>query len=552
MSIAQILNYQVEDSTLKTYVNNQYHSFWDQPNNRILNSSLPSVQEPVILNATNLITTPEIHTTVISRNSNEPEGITFLRDILAPNNAISSSSLSVSDNLAVSNGFVNTFKAETATNSIYSETACNMYGLGNISGYNISTGGATFSNNLTVSNTITDAVGSIGSEGQVLTSGAGNTGVYWSSINADIGTWSSYPALSQVNLNNYGITGATTIYSNNLQPNYRQTNTYFVSPSGSDTNNNGTFEAPYATLSKCLQITEALTALDNVSRTIHLSSGTYTEDVNINYNVNILGDCRALLSTSISCQIVGTVNINLTSSNNSLFQNIVLLDGVLITGKLVNSSSADSVLNINNCFIYSPNDISGRAIYYNPTSNNTRFRLTNSTISSGGSNGTSPLIEITNGGSCSFNQCQITSKGVQNVLKLSGTATISSISNCIFTSDTTSASAPSIVYITTVNSNVSTFSNCAFVYSSNTNKSANSYASGICCESTLGNPTVMAIYNTFVLQGTNGSNYAIQDIKHATATQMNCLYFSNNASLGNASSINGNQNQNKFALTTVS
>ena len=95
MSIAQILNYQVEDSTLKTYVNNQYHSFWDQPNNRILNSSLPSVQEPVILNATNLITTPEIHTTVISRNSNEPEGITFLRDILAPNNAISSSSLSV-------------------------------------------------------------------------------------------------------------------------------------------------------------------------------------------------------------------------------------------------------------------------------------------------------------------------------------------------------------------------------------------------------------------------------------------------------------------------
>ena len=610
MSIAQILSYEVQESTLKTFVNNEFHTFWDQDNNNILASSLAPVLTPVVLNATSYIDTPEIHTVVIGRNATEQGGITVTRDLDCTNHTITSDisttnyltantsieskgtilapSISATQELYLDNGNSRNFWANIPTNSISSETAINMYGFGSFQGSQITTSeinknndvaqisinndldlknnslnnvnninaqsigatGATFSNNITVSNTLTDALGSIGLAGQFLTSGAGNTGVYWSSVNSDVSLWSNYNAVSTVNLNNNGITGATTIYSDNLQPNYRQTNTYYVSPSGND-NNNGTFEAPFATISKCLQVTEALTAVDNIARTINLSSGNYNENVNINYNVNICGDGRALLSTSISTQIIGNVIINLTSNANSLFQNIVLLDGVLITGSVICFSSADSVLNINNCFIYSPNNTSGRAIYYNPSSNNTRFRLTNSTINSGGSSGLDPLIEITNGGSCGFNQCQITSKGFQNTLKISGTATISSVSMCIFTSDTTSASAPAIVYITTVNSNISTFSNCAFVYSSNTSKTSNTYASGICCESTLGNPTVIATYNTFILQGTNGTNYAIQDLKHTTPTQMNCLYFSNNASLGNAFTIHANNNQNKFSLTPV-
>ena len=122
---------------------------------------------------------------------------------------------------------------------------------------------------------------------------------------------------------------------------------------------------------------------------------------------------------------------------------------------------------------------------------------------------------------------------------------------CIFESDSTDATVPSIVYITTANSGVSTFSNNAFFYNSNTSKTSNTYASGICCECTLGNPTVLISYNSFILTGTNTTNnYAVQD-KGTTGHKMNCLFFSNNSTLGNAYQINAVSNTNKFSLTPV-
>jgi hypothetical protein len=411
----------------------------------------------------------------------------------------------------------------------------------------------TASTNLTASGTITDSNVSIGTVGQVLASNGSSGGVFWETVQTNPSQWSTYNAVSSVDLNNNKIVNGASISCSNLIPTYRQSYTYYVSPNGDNALGNGTFEAPYATLTKCLQVTEALTAVDNIARTINLSVGTFTENITISYKVFIFGQGKSLLSTSPSdtTSIVGSVTVSLADTRSSLFQNVVTLDGLLLSGTYINvTNSADSCLTINNCYIYSQNNTSGRAINYNPSSNNTRFRLTNSQVTSSGTTGTDPLIEISNGGLCGFNNNQFTSKGVQNVLKLSGTATVSSISLCIFESDTTSASAPSIVYITTVNSNVSTFANCAFVYSSNTSKTSNTYASGICCESTLGNPIVSATYNTFILQGTNSSNYAIQD-KGTTGHKMNCLFFSNNASLGNAFAINAVTNVNKFSLTPV-
>ena len=134
------------------------------------------------------------------------------------------------------------------------------------------------------------------------------------------------------------------------------------------------------------------------------------------------------------------------------------------------------------------------------------------------------------------------------------TATCDSINNCKFeNSNSAGLTAQPIVKITANVSGTYTFSNCAFVYSNASDKTANPNASGILNQNTSGNNTILSLYNTFILAGTNTSNnYAIQDINHASPTQMICLYFMSGATPNLAFAIHGTNNQNKFQLTVVS
>jgi hypothetical protein len=631
MSVAQILTYQVQNSELKTFVDNQFHTFWSTTDNNITADSLAPLLTPVTLIASDLASAPILATqtidtlalggsisivcpvtvtnqpfeavgglissdtllqaptlkvsTIEGNDNKETINVSNSLDLgtkslnatqITASTIVSAPTLTASNNLVIDNNVGRSFNvslpdATLTVSAGFSASGFDVIQLNTVncgeiknptSGNLISVASSINMNNNFINNASSVEATNVsttylfdrnvqkGTEGQVLTSGGSDDGVFWKTVETDPSQWSTYQAVSSVDLNNNKIVNGSSIACNNLIPTYRQSYTYYVSPSGDNDLGNGTFEAPYATLTKCLQVTEALTAVDNIARTINLSVGTFTENITISYKVSIFGQGKSLLSSSPSdtTSIVGTVTVSLADTRSSLFQNVVTLDGLLLSGTYINvTSSADSCLTINNCYIYSQNNTSGRAINYNPSSNNTRLRITNTQVTSSGTTGTDPLIEIANGGLCGFNNNQFTAKGVQNVLKLSGTATVSSISSCIFESDSTSGIVPAIVYITTVNSNVSTFSNNAFVYGSSVNKTANTYASGICCESVLGNPICIATYNTFILQGTNSSNYAIQDTGH----KMTTLFFSNNASLGNAFAINGVSNVNKFSLTPV-
>jgi len=636
MSVAQILTYQTVDADLKTFVDNQYHSFWNTTDGNIKAESIAPLLTPATVIASNLISGPTLACQTIDTLAAEGTisivaPVTTNQSFSATGSAIISSeellqaptvkietiqctaakpinvindldlganslngvnitgiNLIATNNLVLDNGDFslivnlpnNTMIVNSMSASGFDAIGCNTVQCGNIfnptEGLSVyissnlsmlnknidSINGITANSalvqqitavaDLVVTGTITDLANNKGTLGQVLVSGGPESYVRWDSL-PQVSNWSTYSAISSVDLDGFKIIGANSVACNNLIPTYRQSNTYYVSPNGDDALNNGTFESPYATITKCLQVTEALTAVDDITRTINLSVGTYTEDLTLNYKVSIFGQGKSLLSSSPSdtTVIVGSLTINLATSTSTLFQNVVTLDGLSLSGYVTCTSSADSCLTINNCYIYSQNNVSGRAINYSPVSNNTRFRMTNSQVTSGGNTGLDPLIEVSNGGQCGFNNNQFTSKGVQNVLKLSGTATVSSMSNCIFESDSTSATVPSIIYITTVNSSVVTLSNNAFVYGSNTSKASNSYASGVCCEALVGNPTVLISYCSFILQGTTSANFAIQDKKALTATQMVCLFFSNNSTLGNAFAINAVTNTNKFTLVPV-
>jgi hypothetical protein len=180
------------------------------------------------------------------------------------------------------------------------------------------------------------------------------------------------------------------------------------------------------------------------------------------------------------------------------------------------------------------------------------LRLTNCQIVSGGSSGLDPLLEITKIGQVIMNNCTLTAKGAQNCLKFSGTATCDTIANCKFESSTTSQTAPAIVLINTSGSNTFSFGQSIFSYSSTANKTASPSSSGICANSSAGNPNIVAVNCFFALAGTNGSNFAIQDLQHGTPQTAIVLYGGNFATLGNTSAIRGSNNTTKFQLQTVS
>lgn len=326
---------------------------------------------------------------------------------------------------------------------------------------------------------------------------------------------------------------------------------YYVSPTGDDDTGNGSYLLPFRTIQKALTITEALS--DSEYCYIKVMQGLYDGIINITRKVYIQGLGTSPFEASTGCYFSGEVNIDLQTVGGGMFNNAVNISGLLLASTLNYTSSYDGCLNIENCYFYTNDDEEGYAINFNPTSPDGRLRITNSLIVSGGSNGIEPLIKISKAGLLTMNNCQITAKGLQTCLRFAGTATCDTINFCKFTNTNTSASVPALCEIVSTNSGIYTWTNCGFVYSSSTNKAGNINASGILSNPSAGNPNIISLYNSFFLAGTvNPQNHAIQDLKAGTVNQYICLFFSNNASLGNASGIRGTNNTNKFQLTNVS
>jgi hypothetical protein len=153
-----------------------------------------------------------------------------------------------------------------------------------------------------------------------------------------------------------------------------------------------------------------------------------------------------------------------------------------------------------------------------------------------------------------MNYVYIGAKGNQTCLLMTTTATCDSINNCKF-ENTNSAglTAQPIVKITANVSGTYTFTNCAFVYTNASVKTANPNASGILNHNTSGNNTILALYNTFILSGTDTiNNYAIQDINFGGPRSMICLYFMSSATPNLAFAIHGVLNTTKFQMVAVS
>ena len=547
-------------------INNAYHTFWDQENGNIYSTSLSSLLTPATVIASEGVSAPTLSCS--SLGAIAVDGNVSMSCDLNINGNNLDNVLSISDSKG---NYGTSGDVLTSGGSGNNWTWQAVPGVSNWSDYQAVSNVDLNGNNILNLSQLSLTGNNQGTAGQVLASGGSSTAVSW--VDAPTpATWSQYVATQTVDIANHDITnggivsGANFVASNGFQnafsspsfytdnnglvvcsslsPAYRQAYSYYVSPNGSNSNN-GTFESPFLTIGQALSVTEALTAVDNIQRTIFLGPGSYTNNVVINYNVNIYGSSTDY--NDLSCKIIGNVTLQLASSALSLFQNCVNISGVFINGQVNGFMSVDSLLNLNNVYITSTD----RCLYWNPSSSNTRLRVANAYISSAGTAGTNPMIEVTNGSLAAFSFSQFIAKGVQAVVRFSGTSTCQGITNCIIENDSTSGSVPGLFEITSTNGSTLTFNNNYFIYGSTTDKSSNPSASGIYHNSTSGNNTVVATYNSFVLQGTTGANYAIQDVNNGTATTFACVFFSNNASLGNAAAIRGAGGVNKFSLQAV-
>ena len=211
-------------------------------------------------------------------------------------------------------------------------------------------------------------------------------------------------------------------------------------------------------------------------------------------------------------------------------------------------SNGDVCLNLRDVYIYS----SGSSIVHNP-SGLSRLRIQDCYFNSVNDLSTDPLLDIRTGSSLLMSNTIINAKGLQSCLKFSASANCDTIVNCKFECSNTSASVEPLVYIAGTSSATYTITNCGFLYSSATSKSANALASGIYNSSATGNNQIVSLYNSFFLLGTDTTlNFAIQDANFGTARAMIVLYYMCGASLANAFSIKAVQNINKFQLNIVS
>jgi hypothetical protein len=417
-----------------------------------------------------------------------------------------------------------------------------------------------------------------GTEDQVLSVDA-NGNLKWKNDSAgDVSQWATFDAVQDVNMNDFvlnsvggisgsggsinllsgidagnnNIGGVNVLECKRIECEYRPENTYYVSANGDDSYARGNIESPFQTIQQAITFAENYTG-NNDYKYIVVLPGNYNENLTITKRIHLIGMAQSPYSASVGCVISGSININVGSNGGDMFNNAVNISGFLIGSQVSFISTQNSILNMENCYIYSDDNVSGRGLYFNPSCANSRLRLTNTIIISGGSSGLDPLIEITSVSQVLMNNCYFSAKGLQNVLKFSGTATCDTINNVKFESGNSGANIQAIVEITATVSATYTFSNCGFIYASATNKSANAQASGIYSNSSTGNNRIVALYCSFFLLGTSSSlNYAIQDAYTGGASQMIVLYYMNGASLQNAFSIRGTLNVSKFQLQIVS
>jgi hypothetical protein len=320
--------------------------------------------------------------------------------------------------------------------------------------------------------------------------------------------------------------------------------TLYVDANGEDSNvGNAAF--PVKTISKAVQMACDGYVADGKIRTVHVASGQYTETVTITKPLQLVGSSPSRYAKE--CSLNGSVLVQVSGTTDLHASKVSILN-MLISGRVVDTSSSVHVLLVKDAFIYGPD----HCIHQNTSSLvDSRTYIENVTIN--GSNATSiiPLVEIVSG-VLIMSQCALSSKALQNVLTVSGTAEVWNTSLNTFENSHNGSYVPALVRLSTSKYNkFKVFAYSSFSYTSATQKvNGQNQNTAIWVDGT-NTSYLYLVSNNFSLAGVVSGNV----VDSAAGGTM--IYYSNNYSASSsvapmASGLVGVLNTNKFQMMPVS
>lgn len=143
------------------------------------------------------------------------------------------------------------------------------------------------------------------------------------------------------------VNGLTSITS------FRDSQEFYVSADGSDLTGIGSQLQPYATIQKAITEAELVCSSSNQC-VIYVGAGSYTENLTITKGyISIIGETSTAIQSG-TYGLIGDITINKTD-NNDLFQCFVILQGLVIRGSVVDTSTKQHSLTLQDCRIAVPN-----------------------------------------------------------------------------------------------------------------------------------------------------------------------------------------------------
>lgn len=301
---------------------------------------------------------------------------------------------------------------------------------------------------------------------------------------------------------------------------FKDTTEFFVANDGKTAAQGATGSVlnPFNTIQEAITAAEAVAGVvAGVAQipVIHIASGHYTENITFNKGYVLLnGNLQTQTATEV-VELTGNISIACAGTDDT-FQRMVVFQGMQITcgagQSCTDTSTASHTVAFQDCKIATDE----RFFYGNTTAGkDVRTIFTNCDIFQSNSGNTTPVVDI-NVGWLEMERTDIAMSGNCSAVRMASTSYLFRMLFCNFESSTASATADSIVQITTNSTAVQSISQCAFTYSSATIKSASPISTGIYFNT--GVATVMNVLNCFFsMTGCTGSGNFIINYTGATA-----------------------------------
>jgi hypothetical protein len=274
------------------------------------------------------------------------------------------------------------------------------------------------------------------------------------------------------------------------------TRMFYVSPQGSDVSGNGSALLPYASIQAAVTAAEAVSS-SATPCVVSVAIGRYTENVTFSKGyVAVVGPTSNALANNAMPYVIGTITVNVGNADD-LFGRVVHLEGLTITGRVVDTSAYQHTLSIKNCYI---TNSTTRCVFQQSSATDARTYIINCQMSGSAA---FPVVECATGW-LNAQFCDLTQTANQPVLAISGAGLLVQCLGCVFTA--THAGSQPICVINPIAGGTHTMSNCGYIYTDATGK-VDGTSNGI----QLASPSVLQLtFGYFVLTGTStGSGLAV-------------------------------------------